>query len=442
MTFVQIFNMEIILTALIAITVTYLLTRWFFTKQLHKEFQRATIAESQVKLLSSKEFELEQSRNKISELISTISRQEEQLQSAQEKQKELKTEVEQIGEKFQKEFRLMAQSILEEKSERFVKLNEEKISGIISPFKEELGLLKKKVEETYDRESKERFSLGEKVQDLVKASMIMSQETSNLTQALKGDTKTQGDWGEMILESVLEHSGLVKDREYFIQEYIRDSNENVIKDEYGVGLRPDAQILYPDKRCLIIDSKVSLTAYERFAHAQERELQEAELKAHVYSLRCHIDELHAKNYQHYVPSLDWIIMFVPIEPAYLVALRHDQSLWNYAYRKKIIMVSPTNLLAVLKITSELWKREYQTQNTLEIARRGGALYDKFAGFIETMEGLGASLGSAQESFDKAFGQLSKGRGNLVSKAEQLRELGIKTNKRLSEGVVKEAMEID
>lgn len=355
----------------------------------------------------------------------------------QQQQEAHKQELEGMGEQLRKDFQLLATSILEEKTKKFTQLNADNLKSILDPLHLHIKEFKSKVEETYDKESKERFSLGEKIKDLVELNQRISDEANNLTRALKGDSKKQGDWGEMILESVLESSGLMRGREYFVQDFIRDEAGNVIKNESGQGMRPDVVVYYPDKRCLVIDSKVSLTAYERFANADEKEVQEKELGNHLVSLRAHIDNLSSKNYQHYVDSLDWVVMFVPVEPAYLVALRRDSGLWHYAYQKKIIMVCPSNLMAVLKITADLWKRESQSQHALAIAERGGRMYDKFVGFVESMQELGSTLDKAGRTYESAFRQLKEGPGNLVRQAEQMRQLGIKAAKQLPGTLVNE-----
>jgi DNA recombination protein RmuC len=385
---------------------------------------------------------LENKTEELGKSLVHIADKDAKLQYQQEQQAVQKTELANMGEKLKKDFQILASTILDEKTQKFTQLNSDNLKTILDPLKKDLGEFKSKVEETYDKESKERFSLGEKIKDLVELNHKISDEAHNLTKALKGESKKQGDWGEMILESVLENSGLVKDREYFVQAFIRDDAGNVIKNDEGLGMKPDVLVYYPDKRCLVIDSKVSLNAYERFANADDKETQEQELNNHIISIRSHIDGLSSKNYQNYIDSLDWVVMFVPIEPAYLVALRKDSDLWYYAYRKKIIMVCPSNLMAVLKITSDLWKREYQSQNALEIAKRGGQLYDKFVGFVLTMQDLGVTITKAQNTYDRAFGQLKTGSGNLVRQAELMRKLEIKASKKLPEQLVNEAIDDD
>jgi DNA recombination protein RmuC len=340
-----------------------------------------------------------------------------------------------IGQNFKFEFRNLAQTIMEEKTQKFTELNEEKMKAILDPLKSEIGKFKTKVEETYDKESKERFSLGKEVQRLIEMSQQVSQEANNLTTALKGNNKMQGNWGEMILESLLENSGLTKGREYFVQEFIRDNAGNVIKDENGKGLQPDITICYPDGRKLIIDSKVSLIAWEECISHEDREEQMRCLQDHIKSLRQHIDGLSRKNYPKYALALDYVLLFIPIEPAFLEAVKTDIHLWKYAYEKKILLVSPTNLFAVLKIVADLWKVEMQNKNAIEIADKAGALYDKFVGFIDNMQDVGKKISDAGEAYDAAFKQLSTGRGNLVNRVEELKKMGANAGKQIAERII-------
>jgi DNA recombination protein RmuC len=271
---------------------------------------------------------------------------------------------------------------------------------------------KKKVDDTYDKESKERFTLGKEVQRLIEMSQLVSREANNLTTALKGNNKQQGNWGEMILESILNYSGLTKGREFLVQEFLRDNAGNIIRDENGKGLQPDITIVYPDQRKIIIDSKVSLIAWEQCIACDDVDQQKQFLKEHIQSLRTHIDGLSRKNYPRYAQALDYVLLFIPIEPAFLEAVKTDLQLWKFAYDKRIMLVSPTNLLAILKIIADLWKVEQQNPHATEIADKAGALYDKFAGFVDNLEQVGRKLQDAQLSYDNAFKQLSTGRGNI------------------------------
>lgn len=363
-------------------------------------------------------------------LLSRSIKAESKSESLQEKLNLQKYELDKMGENFKFEFRNLAQNIFEEKTQKFTELNEEKMKAILDPLKIDIGNFKQKVEETYDKESKERFSLGKEVERLIIMTQQVSAEANNLTTALKGNNKMQGNWGEMILESLLENSGLKKGREYFLQEFIRDNAGNVIKDEYGKGLQPDVIICYPDERKIIIDSKVSLVAWDACIGQEATEEQQRFLLQHVRSLRLHIDGLSAKNYPKYALALDYVLLFIPIEPAFLEAVKKDAQLWKYAYDKKILLVSPTNLFAVLKIIADLWKVEQQNKNAIEIADKAGLLYDKFTLFLDSFETVGKKINEANNSYETALKQLSTGRGNVIGKIEELKKMGANASKQL------------
>lgn len=345
-----------------------------------------------------------------------------QNEALNDKLQTLRKEIDESRKTFETEFKNAAQLILEEKTQKFTELNKSNLDSILKPLSENIENFRKKVEETYDKESKERFSLADRVRELKELNERISKEASDLTKALKGDTKKQGNWGEMILERILEKSGLEKGREYSTQESFKDADGNV--------LRPDVVLTYPDARKVVIDSKVSLIAYEKYANAEDIDEQKAYLKEHIRSLRNHIDQLSQKKYEELVKSLDFTMMFIPIEPAYLEAVREDEDLWHYAYNKRILLISPTHLVSAIKMIADLWKREFQNRNAEEIARRGGLLYDKFVSFYDNMERIGKSIESAGKSYDEALKQLNSGKGNLVTQADQLRKLGLKTNKEL------------
>ncbi len=343
------------------------------------------------------------------------------LQESLEKQKK---DLEEIGGQFSKEFRLLADQILEDKSQRFTKINQENIDRLLKPLDENIKQFQKQVQDVYEKESRERFSLGEKVKELSELNQTISKEAKNLTEALKGQVKTQGNWGEMILESILDKSGLVKGREYTTQESL--------KDEDGKRFQPDVIVSYPDKRKVVIDSKVSLIAYERYCSANNSDDQKKAADELLKSLKSHIDGLSGKNYADLVGSLDFVMMFIPIEPAFMIAMEADHTIWNYAYDKRVLLISPTNLIAALKLIYDLWQHEYRNRNAIDIADRGGRLYDKFVGFLENFKQIGESIGRAQKSYDSALGQLRDGSGNLITQANQLKELGAKAKKNIPE----------
>lgn len=397
-------------------------------------------AESQLSFLQE-QYHLSKRYQKENELLQTQHAMfKAKYQAAEEKLQHQKKDMEQLGDHFKFEFKNLAQTILEEKSEKFTLLNEEKLNAILTPLKTQLGEFKQKVEDTYDKESKERFSLGKEVQRLIEASQQVSLEANNLTTALKGNNKIQGNWGEMILESLLENSGLSKGREYFLQEFIRDNAGNILKDESGKGLQPDVTILYPDQRKVIIDSKVSLLAWEQYIVSIESDSQKKWISEHARSIRAHIDGLSRKNYPKYALALDYVLLFIPIEPAFLEAVKTDLLLWKYAYDKKILLVSPTNLFSVLKIIADLWKVEQQNKHAIEIANKAGSLYDKFAGFMDNLEIVGKRLGEAHQAYDAAFKQLSTGKGNIINRVEELKRMGASAQKQLSDKVLQDSGE--
>ncbi len=385
--------------------------------------------------------------NKYSEECEILKKKLEYLQSELVKQTEFnkylnekletnKTDLEKIGKIFTDEFKLLANSILEDKSKRFTEMNLEGISGILKPLGENIEQFKKKVEETYDKESKQRFSLEDRIKELVHLNSQISIDANNLTKALKGEAKTQGDWGEMILENILQASGLTKNREYFIQEYIKDDSGKILHNEKGEKLRPDVIVHYPDNKKIVIDSKVSLVGYEKFCSEKDPIVQKKYLDEHVRSVRQHIEQLSGKNYQNHLESLDFVIMFMPVEPAYLTAMQADNSLWKDAYDKKILLISPTNLIAALKIIAELWKQENRNRNAREIAKQSGNLYDKFVAFTDELLELGRHIERTQKSYDSALNKLSEGKGNLISRAQKLKKLGIDSSKSIQTGLLK------
>lgn len=375
---------------------------------------------------AEKQTEFTRSEVLIAELKSSVN-------SLKEKEEVLRKEMNDLGEKFTNQFKVLANEILEDKSKRFTEQNHHNLKLLLEPLGLDIKNFRQKVEEVYVNESKERFSLKNEIGKLYELNQKLSDDAKNLTKALKGDTKTQGDWGEMILESILEKAGLANGREYFKQETFRDDDGNLLKPDFVVAL--------PDQRKIIIDSKVSLTAYEKFTTAEDSDTQKKYLKQHVDSVYSHIDLLSRKNYEHLISagSLDFILMFVPIEAANYAANYHTPELWQYAYNKGIVIVSPSSLLSAVKLIADLWKRDKQSKHALEIAERCGLLYDKFASFIESLREVGVHLSRSQKSYTDAVNQLTDGRGNIISQFEKMKELGVKAKKELPETLVNKSI---
>lgn len=364
---------------------------------------------------------------------SELSAQNETLNQSLENQKE---EIKKIQEEGKLQFENLANKILEEKTEKFTTLNQNNLKNILEPFQEKINDLKNKVNEAYEKENKERFSLGERVKELALLNQQISDDAKKLTKALKGESKTQGNWGEMILESILEKSGLVKGREYFLEHELRDEDNKALFSEFsGKKMRPDAVVKYPDERNVIIDSKVSLTAFTELVDETDQDVYMIKLNQHLSSIKNHINQLSQKAYDDYGKSLDFVMMFIPSEPAYIAAMQADQNLWNFAYDRRILLLNPSNLITSLKLIADLWKREYQNKNSMEIAEKGAKLYDKFVGFIENLEKVGKNLDQAKNVYNDAYGQLYSGRDNLIKQAERMKELGIKNKKELPQSLI-------
>ncbi|HPS46158.1 MAG TPA: DNA recombination protein RmuC [Bacteroidales bacterium] len=368
--------------------------------------------------------QLQLERNKSEELGKRISKAEVEFRNLMEKLTTQKSEMEELQNKFTTEFENVANKILKNHSEEFTKTNVKNIGEILNPLKEKLGEFEKKVNDAYDKELRDKVSLREEVKKLYELNTKISDDANNLTKALKGDSKKQGNWGEFVLEKILERSGLTKGIEFEMQVSV--------KSDEGKRYQPDVVVFLPEKKHIIIDAKVSLTAYERLVNANEEEDRKRYMNEHILSIRRHIKELSEKNYQSAkdMNSPDFVLLFIPIESSFGVAVQADQQLFNDAWTNKIVIVSPSTLLATLQTISSIWKQENQTRNAMEIAKQGGALYDKFVGFVNDLEKIGKNVHQVQESYDEAMKKLSTGSGNLINKAESIRKLGVKTSKRL------------
>lgn len=382
-------------------------------------------------LQQKSEQQLSAERERANELDKKLASREADYRNLEERLTEQKKELADMQEQLTTQFENLANKILEEKSEKFTKQNREQIDQLLNPLGEKLEAFKKKVEETYNEENRQRATLKEQIRQMGELNQKMSEDAKNLTKALKGDSKTQGNWGEVILQRILEKSGLRKDEEYF--------TEQSVNTEDGRRIRPDVVVRLPDEKFLIIDSKVSLTAYEQMSSAEDELEQQQFLKEHINSIRTHVKALSEKNYHHIhgAKSPDFVLLFIPIEPAFGVALQHDSNLYYEAFDRNIVIVSPSTLLATLATIDSVWKQEYQNKNAMEIAKRGGALYDKFVLFVESMNDIGQRIRQTQDSYDEAMGRLSTGAGNLVRQAEMIRKLGAKSSKQLPGGMTDE-----
>ncbi len=349
---------------------------------------------------------------------------EEHLLAQQQKQKEQEIYIADLQHRFKLEFENIANKVLEEKTEKFTLHNRANLDIILNPLKENIKAFEDKVDKVYKAESDERNMLKGVISQLMDQSKQIQEDANNLTKALKGDNKKQGNWGEVILERVLERSGLIKDREYRIQLSLNSHT--------GTRMQPDVIIDLPDEKHVVIDSKVSLLAYERLVTADTDEQREIELKQHLVSLKNHIQGLSAKNYHelYQINSPDFVLLFIPIESSFAVAVQQDAELFNYAWDRKVVLVSPSTLLATLRTIASIWKQERQNRNVLEIARLSGSMYDKFVGFLADMEGIGRNIKLSQDAYDKAINKLSTGAGNLSNTSEKIKKLGAKTTKQI------------
>lgn len=363
---------------------------------------------------------LESEREKILDLTNSLAAAEADYRNLEEKLEERKEEAQELQKKFTDQFKNLANEIFEEKSKKFTDQNKSNIFDLLKPLGEKIVEFEKRVEETHKDTISRNSALREQLENLQRLNVQMTKEAENLTRALKGDSQTQGAWGEFILESILEKSGLERDREYSIQESFTTAEGR---------LRPDVIIRLPENRHVVIDSKVSLTAYNSFINAQTEEEKVIALKAHLISIRQHMKGLSEKNYQNISDqSLDFVIMFIPIEPAYILAIQSEKNLYEEALQRRIVFVSPTLLIPSLQLIKNVWKQEYQNRHVLDIANKAGDLYDKFVGFTEDLITLGRHMDSSKKMYEESMKKLSVGSGNLVRRTEELKKLGAKASK--------------
>ena len=346
-----------------------------------------------------------------------------------------------VREETKAQFKSLAADIFSSQSEKFKEANETRLSEILNPLKEDIKDFKRRVDDTYMNSSKERTLLGEQMKRLIELNMSIGKEARDLTEALSGNTKVQGDWGEMVLETILVKSGLVEGENYFVQRTKNDDGTQIKNDDNG-RLRPDVVVALPDKKCIVIDSKVSLTAYVNYINADNEDDRQRFGKAHLLSVRSHLKELETKRYQDFVgvgndDRIDYVLMFIPNEHAYMAAMTLDNNLWMEAYEKRVVIISPAHVISTLRLIAQLWTRDKQTKNALKIAEEGGKLYDKFVGFVNDMQTVEQSLGKASEAYASAMSKLHTGRGCIVSKVENLKKLGAKTSKTLPSDMLPE-----
>ncbi|MCB0371670.1 MAG: DNA recombination protein RmuC [Muricauda sp.] len=389
-------------------------------------------AENQISELKG---ELDKTREAKSSLEIKLAREEANAINLEDKLNEQKLEVEKLQEKFTKEFENLANKILEEKSEKFTKSNKENIENILTPLNKKIKEFEEKVEKSQKENISIHSALKEQLLHLQSQNLKITQEAENLTKALKGDSKMQGNWGELVLERVLEKSGLEKDREYSVQQSFQR--------EDGSRVMPDVIINLPDGKKMVVDSKVSLTDYERYTNADDDDKPKF-LKDHINSLRRHVEQLSAKKYEdlYEMESPDFVLMFVPIEPAFAIAINEDNSLYNKAFEQNIVIVTPSTLLATLRTIDTMWNNEKQQRNAIEIAKQAGALYDKFEGFVSDLTKVGKKMDEAKTEYRGAMNKLVEGRGNIITTIEKLKKMGAKAKKSLPEPILKRAQEDD
>ncbi len=421
-----------------AVILTYVISKLKFEKSISTLEERISSLSNEK---DEKEKENENLELRIEELRTSVQahqmdlvKKDAALSHSAEKLKDQGDEVAKLQEKFSKDFEILANKILEDKSNKFTEKNKENMELILNPLQEKIQSFEKKVEDTHKESIEKQSALRQQILGLKELNEQMSKDAVNLTKALKGDSKKQGDWGELQLETILEKAGLQKDVHFSTQDGYRDEEERLKK--------PDLIINLPDNKHLIIDSKVSLTGYERFFSAENELDEKSGLKNHIQSIKNHIKELGTKNYTdlYGINSPDYVIMFVPIEPALMIALQQDQDLYLQALDKNVVMVSTSTLLATLSTVASIWKQEDQKRNVIEIARQAGALYDKFEGLVQDLIKVGKQLNASQEGYKSAMNKLTEGKGNLISRVENLKTLGAKTKKALPPNLLERAGE--
>lgn len=427
-----------ILALLLGIVLAYLVTKIKFEKITTTLEERNHLLTKQKvetdKFIAQIQAEKEHFRNEKETVNLKLATKIAELQNLEIKLAENKAEVEKLQERFTKDFEILASKILEEKSEKFTAKNKENIELILNPLQEKIKSFEKKVEDTHKESLEKQSALREQINGLRDLNQKMSKDAINLTKALKGESKKQGDWGELQLEIILEKAGLQKNIHFSTQGGYRDEHDNLKK--------PDFIIHLPENKHLIIDSKVSLTGYDKFYNAEIDTEESLGLKQHLLSIKKHIKDLGGKNYSELygINSPDYVLMFVPIEPALMVALQNDQNLYLEALDKNVVLVSNSTLLATLTTVASIWKQEDQKRNVLEIARQAGALYDKFKGFIDDLIRVGNQINASQDSYKAAMNKLHDGKGNLISRVENLKNLGAKAQKSIPENLLKSAQE--
>ncbi len=405
--------------------------------QINQQKEQSVLERNQFeKQLFTSNQEKETIRSEKEALAIQLSKKETDFENLWERNKEQKQEVEQLQEKFTKEFENLANKILEEKTTKFTEQNKENLKNILSPLQDKIQLFEKKVEDTHKESIDYHAALRQQILGLREMNEQMSKETLNLTKALKGDSKMQGNWGELVLERVLEKSGLEKDREYFVQQsFVTEDGNRVF---------PDVIINLPDGKKMIVDSKVTLTAYERYINEEDDNLKNQFLKEHVISINRHVEQLGNKNYHdlYQMESPDFVLLFIPIESAFALALNEDTSLYNKAFEKNIVIVTPSTLLATLRTIDSMWTNQKQQENALEIARQAGALYDKFEGFVTDLVKIGKKMDEAKVEYQGAMNKLVDGKGNLITSVEKLKKMGAKAKKSLPENIINRANSSD